>query len=459
MPVKKMILVEISAKMFLSVYRYLLRLTVPVFIHFLWGGRDSGKSHFIAQALIRKCLKAKYFRCLLIKKTQNSIKEAQYETIKAIVEEWGLQNLFTFRTSPLEIECINGNKFLARGCDDVDNIKSTKDPTDAWIEEGNQLTESDFITIVTTLRSNKVQPQVWFSFNPECTGRYQDFWLYKTYFKVQYEKGIYTFTDTTNIEVEGAEGKIVVPLTYTSTHSTYRNNPYCAPIRRAFLEQLRNTAKHKYRILNLGLWGNRQIDDPFAYAYDSGKHLTTGLKYDPRYELILSFDFNRNPITCFVAQLLPGFKTRGIEQIKLANSNIYALCDYIKKRYPRAIFKITGDATGASSTAMVKDNLNYYKIIKAQLKVAPAQFRVPKKNPPIEENQTLVNAVLLHTDCLFDSDYCSTLIFDFENVEMLPSGGINKSNRDNPAMQADALDCFRYYCNAFLPHLINIPSK
>ncbi|MES2040492.1 MAG: hypothetical protein V4495_21950, partial [Pseudomonadota bacterium] len=38
-------------------------------INFLWGGRDSGKSHYIAQRLIRKCLKARFFRCIMVKKT------------------------------------------------------------------------------------------------------------------------------------------------------------------------------------------------------------------------------------------------------------------------------------------------------------------------------------------------------------------------------------------------------
>lgn len=454
MAMKKMISVRISMQMFLPVYRWLLRLTLPAFIHFLWGGRDAGRSHFTAQMLIKKCLGAKRFKCIMIKKTHNSIKEAQWETIRSIVTEWKLDKLFTFRINPLEIDCINGNKFIARGCDDPENIKSIKDPTDAWVEEGNQLTEDDFITVVTTLRSNDVDPQVWFSFNPECRGKFEDFWLYKTYFKDQYEKGVFTFTNTTDIEIETEDGLMRVPLTYTSTHSTYKSNRFCSLIRRAFLEGLVKTAPHKHKIYAKGLWGNKQVDDPFVYAYDEERHLGS-VRFDPRYEVILSFDFNRNPITCYVGQLLPGFKTRGIEQVKLSNSNIYALCKYIRDRYPRALFKVTGDATGASSNAMVLDNLNYYKIIRKELKLSGTQFKVPKKNPPIEENQVLVNSVLLNTDCVFDKDKCSGLIFDFETVSMLPSGGIDKSNRDNPRMQADALDCFRYYCNAFLPHIIN----
>lgn len=457
MATKKTILVEISIKMFLPVYRHLLTLT-GIFIHFLWGGRDSGKSHFIAQALVKKCMEAKKFRCLLIKKTQNSIKEAQWQTIKDVVDDWGLSELFVFRTSPLEIECINGNKFIARGADDPQNLKSTKDPTDAWVEEGNQLTQDDVIIIITTLRSNQAEPQIWFSFNPEAKGNFKDFWLYKVYFKVYCEKGVLTFQDTTMIEVQAGSELIQVPIRYTSTHTTYHDNKYVTPIRRAFLEQLKTTAPYRYLVYTLGLWGNKVVEDPFTYAFDRGKHLS-GVRHDPRYPIILSFDFNRNPIACFVVQLLPGFKTRGIEQIKLPTSNIYSLCEYIKRHYPRCLFTVTGDATGKNSTAMVKDNLNYYRIIQLQLNLSAAQFKVPKVNPLIEENQVLVNSVLAVTDCKFDTEKCAALVFDFENVEMLPTGQIDKSNRDNPAMQADALDCFRYYCNTFLPHIIRSPVK
>src|SRR5688572_13306703 len=142
----------IPTSVYLPCYRHLN--TLKADIHFLWGGRDSGKSHYIAQRLIRKCLKAKYFRCIMVKKTSNSIEASQWQTIKDIVEEWHLDELFVFKKSPLSIECRNGNKFIARGCDDAANLKSIKDPTDVWYEELNQLELTDFITVASTLRSN-----------------------------------------------------------------------------------------------------------------------------------------------------------------------------------------------------------------------------------------------------------------------------------------------------------------
>ena len=441
--------VEIPIEAFLPCYRHLNDSDAD--LNFLWGGRDSGKSHYIAQRLIVKCLSASYFRCILVKQTFESIKDAQWQTIKDAVEDWGLEELFTFKVSPLEIECINGNKFIARGCDKPGKLKSIKDPSDAWYEEGNQISEADFITISTTLRSNKAKVQQWFSFNPECEGNYEDFWLYKQYFKENYDKGIFNFVSTTSWTIPGTDKK--VPIVYTSTHTTYPNNPFCSEQRQARLEQLQATSPYYYQVYALGKWGNKENDAPFCYAYSRDRHVGKTV-YDRQREILLAFDFNKNPIACGVYQRPTERSLRCIRAIKLANSDIYKLCDYILQLYPGAVFLVTGDATGKNSSALVKDNINYYTVIKQKLGLSFSQIKVPSVNPPIEENQVLVNAVLSLLDVVFDEADAKPLIFDCENVRMLPTGKIDKSNRDNPAMQADSLDHFRYLCNTFFSWLL-----
>src|SRR5580704_17607992 len=107
--------INIDEEVFLPVFRPLLNTKAN--INFLWGGRDSGKSFFIAQKLILDCLQLDYFRCILIKKTFESIKDSQWELIKNICADWNISHLFSFTVAPLEITCNNGNKFIARGCD------------------------------------------------------------------------------------------------------------------------------------------------------------------------------------------------------------------------------------------------------------------------------------------------------------------------------------------------------
>lgn len=437
--------VDIPRKAFLPCYQHLLpgEAEADADLNFLWGGRDSGKSHFIAQRLVHKCLSAKYFRCILVKHTYESIKDAQWQTIKDVVEQWGLEELFTFKLSPLEIECLNGNKFIARGCDKPEKLKSIKDPSDAWYEEGNQISLDDFTVISTTLRTNKANIQQWFSFNPECEGNYEDFWLYKNYFKNQPNN---TFVSTVIWKLDdGTE----VPIKYTSTHTTYHDNRYCSPQRRAQLEQLQKTSPYYYSVYTLGKWGNRENDSPFCFAFSREKH-TGNVLWEKSLETYLSFDFNKNPISCGVYQIPEARSLRCVEAIKLPNSDIYKLCDYIKLHYPGGLYVVTGDATGQNTSAMVQDNINYYTIIKTQLDLSIGQMKnVPSVNPRLKENQVLVNSVLATCNVTIDSAKAKHLIFDCENVKMLPTGEIDKSNRDDPAKQSDALDHFRYLINAF----------
>ena len=430
--------INIPRKAFLPCYQHLLEDKSD--INFLWGGRDAGRSHFTATMMLLECLRLPYFRCILVKKTFNSIKDAQWQTLKDISTNWGIDHLFKFRESPLGIDCINGNRFLARGCDDVASLKSIKDPTHVWYEELNQLDLTDFITISTTLRSDTTQVRQWGTFNPEARGEFENFWLYKLFFN---GKGN-SFEDQWVIELPGGE---TVIYHYRSTHSTYKDNPFCKPQRKAFLEQLAVLNPHYYKVFTEGNWGNESNNNPFAYCFSREKHIGT-TTWQRNQETYLSFDFNIDPITCGVNQHYGGW-IFGIESIKLDNSDIYKLCDYILLHYPGAIYIVTGDATGRASSALVKDGVNYYTVIRDKLGLTSGQIRVPSVNPPITENRMLVNSALHNGKVLLDGYKCKHLIYDLENVSVTDMGEIDKGNRANPKKRADSLDNFRYYLNTF----------
>ena len=99
---------------------------------------------------------------------------------------------------------------------------------------------------------------------------------------------------------------------------------------------------------------------------------------------------------------------------------------------------------------MVRDNLNYYHIIAKELQLSINQFKVPSINPPLEDNQVLVNGILEHYPVQIDTDHAQNLIFDMKFVEINADGKIIKQDRTNPTQQADALDTFRYWCNVFM---------
>lgn len=194
-------------------------------------------------------------------------------------------------------------------------------------------------------------------------------------------------------------------------------------------------------------------DNPFAWAFNKDKHIAKDLSLDVWKGLqdnymYLSFDFNRNPITCGVVQHINGV-IYVIKIYKLANSDIYKLCEQIKTEFGHFTFIVTGDASGKSGTAMVRDNLNYYKIIKSQLNLNDGQFKIPYVNPRIEENQVLVNSILSNYNVQIHPTQSDALIYDLLNVSMLSDGTMKKGDRNDPKQQSDALDLFRYYLNTF----------
>ena len=77
----------------------------------------------------------------------------------------------------------------------------------------------------------------------------------------------------------------------------------------------------------------------FAYAYNPVKHLGK-TEVNKNFELIISFDFNVDPITCGIYQRI-GNKILVHECMALSNSNIYELCDRITALYPNMLYMLS----------------------------------------------------------------------------------------------------------------------
>lgn len=178
-----------------------------------YGGRGSSKSDFAAKKLIFRCLSENYFRCILMRNSYNSIKDSSYDQLKITILDLGLGDLFEFKLQPLEIICkVNGNKFIARGCDDTTKLKSIKDFSAVWWEEDIP-SEDDFITVTTSIRTTKADYlQEIFTINPEVEGVFQDHWFWKRFFNGHLEK---SFRDVKVVKLDNDE---TAEITYTCHH-------------------------------------------------------------------------------------------------------------------------------------------------------------------------------------------------------------------------------------------------
>jgi PBSX family phage terminase large subunit len=475
-------LIDVDEDVFLECYRHLLHSECD--IHFLWGGRDSGKSVFIAQKLLLECLSAKYFRCILIRKVHESIKDSQWQLLKDWAVEWGIDHLFNFKSSPLEINClVNGNKFIARGCDKPEKLKSITNPSDAWYEEGNQLTEADHITVSTTLRSAKGRVREWFSFNPEAEGDFEEFFLYKNYFKEKCEAGIYTFNAKHTMTLPDLT---TIDLNYSSTHTTYQDNPYCSRERIARHETLKHTNPYYYRVFTLGLWGRRISGGEFYKCYSSAKQevdirkiegfdlMNLGRPYNPELVLHLTFDFNNHPYITGNVWQGRGKWVGKIAEILLPHprNTSMAVCEEFTRLFfsHTAGLIIYGDpgglkqSTADETTVRVKekDYSEFTKIRNWLIKYRPEQ-RVPRAYPDVKPRGQFINSIfesnLMGIEIVFDIG-CKRSHSEYSNLKENSDGTKHKEEyiNDQTGVKAqkwghisDADDYFitSYFANEF----------
>lgn len=215
---------KISKKMFNETYlpeldNYNTRFNV------FYGGAGSGKSVFAFQKMILKYLKYEKRKCLVIRKTQNSLKDSCFALIKTILSDWHLYDQCKINKTDLTIELPNGSNFIFKGLDDAERIKSIADIDDIVVEECTEIDEFDFDQLCLRLRSKKLYNQVHVMFNPVS----KDNWVYKRWFAQEYNK----------------ENTIVL-------HTTYKDNKF---LPKEYIENLLEMEKNNpiyYRIYALG---------------------------------------------------------------------------------------------------------------------------------------------------------------------------------------------------------------
>lgn len=394
----------------------------------LFGSRGSSKSEFVAQYCILKCLEDGYFKLIYSRKSGENIRESQFSLLKKWIKIWEIEHLFRIYETTMKIDCkLNNNSMIAKGVDDPEKVKSTDEPSHLWFEEITEFEREDFTTMNDNLRTTKTQCQAIATFNPID----EKHWV-RNFFFDQYD----------NMKANPAFGDQIIVH-----HSTFWDNKYINQ------EEYDRTLKisclgdeNRYNVNAKGLWGIPDKQMKFAWAFDEKKHLAPEpIEFNPSEALWLSFDFNVNPMTCIAAQHYND-ALKVLKCFKLEHSNTYAMCDRILAEYPNCIYIVTGDASGENLNAALMDERHNYIIIQEKLGLNSQQLRVPIKNPSIDTNQILVNAVLLNYDVQIDKVHCQPLIFDLNYVEIDYKKDIIK-DRSTEKKKSDFLDGFRYLTN------------
>jgi hypothetical protein len=168
----------------------------------------------------------------------------------------------------------------------------------------------------------------------------------------------------------------------------------------------------------LGLYLN--LDGALVYASFARNDNVADLSVDPRLPLLWALDFNVDPMSSLVVQMVRG-KVRVLDEIVIRHGTTHAACEEFLKRFPKseAGVVVYGDASGNqqhTTGASDYDMIHEYFEVHSNMQV---QYRVPKSNPSVRERINLTNSRLRSAAGeigLQVDRKCKELIMDFEQV-------------------------------------------
>lgn len=126
-----------------------------------WGGRASGKSWAVAEALIRKAL-VMPIRVLCTREFQVTIKDSSHRILKDTITRLGLDAWFRVTVEGIRSHC--GAEFIFKGLhNNEQGIKSTEAIDICWVEEAQTVSALSWRTLVPTIR--KPGAEIWITYN------------------------------------------------------------------------------------------------------------------------------------------------------------------------------------------------------------------------------------------------------------------------------------------------------
>lgn len=423
-------------------------------IRLFYGGYGSGKSVFIAQDLLNKCLNDTYFKCYYGRKVFDTIRGSCFETIIETIEDLSLDDYFKYSkadNSSMIIHCVkNGNKFVPFGADDPDKMKSVKDPSHIWMEEFDQYAdtsqngerEGDFQILFPRLRTIKAQTELIASFNTEAV--YETHWILKYFFPDQYE----------GVDSPGKWFKdIMESMDIDKCFANYTDNYFID--QDGYFKQLQMASGGNELVLRSianGAWGVTDNKNPWLYNFDQSRHIKD-IPFLPTYDVFLSFDFNNDPFACTAWQMSPqkGMKNSFIHCIKEFSGmmKIEEMCHRIKSTFPSSIMHVTGDRSGSNDD--IGRNHTLYDMISKQLGINKKYMDLNTHNLEHADSRLLCNALLYnYPNVYIDRKGCPELIRQCQRAKVdvdknKPSHLLkNRENHKN-----DEFDSMRYFFQTY----------
>lgn len=419
----------------------------------LWGSRGSSKSYAAGEILLDRCVTWKDFRCVCIRKEVSKNADSTFKLLIELIKANGYEELFTWTNSPnMRIRCVNGNEFLFRGMDNIDNIKSLVNISNIWFEEEVPDSENDFETVALTARSNTAPfVQFIYTMNPTITD-HTNHWFWKRWFENEVQL---TFRKELRMQLDTGE---IISEWATIHHSTYLDNKWLDKGTYNALQLLKLKDPYTYATQALGRWSAKMPKGRFWKLFDLAKNSCQHNEYNPDIPIHLSFDFNKNPGMHVGIYQVENGMVKQIDELALANPNNRTedACKIILKTYGdhQSGVYIYGDPNGYKEDSSTEKGYNNYLIIFQLLAKFMPNNRTMRKAPPVMKSAEWINEIFFSQldgiNILIPED-CKESIADFLYTQEDPEGGVLKNKikdkEENTSYEkyGHFSDLFRYF--------------
>lgn len=422
-------LANLNSKLFTKVFAELNQHKERFLINY--GGTGSSKSFSAAQNEVLKTSIYPGIKTLVIRKVAATLRDSVIPSFRSRISELELDNDFKYHKTDKVLHCYNGSEIIFRGLDDPDKLKSFEGLQRILVEEAAELSFEDFLELNRRARGRE-NIQITLCFNPV----HEQHWLKKHFFDNE-------LPDTRRVK------------------STYHDNNFLTAKDKEPIEALRLYNNNQYRVYALGDWGIIENNHPWLFAFDRNKHVKPHIEFLPAFPVYLSFDFNRDPVTCIAVQQSPhrGANNSFIHFIKefSAQEQLQQLCARIKASFPYSILYVTGDAMGTQGNIGFESrHASYYSMIQSYLNLSPRLMNINTHNMQHHDSRNLVNMMLAQypniyisqQDCPLLINECSIATID----ESTSKPGILKKDRD--VYKMDLFDCFRYFFQTYFKDFV-----
>lgn len=385
------------------------------------GGSNSSKSFSAHQAECLDHLTAKS-DVLMLRKNSVDLKESCYKLVKGNYSQWGLADKFAFTFSGdnrAVTHRTTGHKFLFRGANNIEQLKSLAGFSRAIMEEADQFEFTDFLEIDRRVRHPTEKVQIILILNPVS----EDHWI-----------------KTKLIDGEGYKDQVEV------VHCTYHDNQYASQEDIARLEALKDTSEYDYEVYVLGKWGQVRTGKEYMHNFSYVKQVKP-CPFIPGQPVHLTWDFNVNPyLTLCCYQIVPrtegGYRVQQFDEICLEHprNRIESVAEEYLARYwtpypnNRSYAFLYGDAQGNNRVEGKGDERRFDWVNDALKPVLHnTSNRTMRHNPSVIRQRDFMNNLLSGNKYPLDwviDPRCKNTIIDYQKLKQGPVGFLIEKGTD-----------------------------